>query len=80
MEHPFLNTDEIAKMKLEDIQSKITELTNKLGIAYNTSGNQYLMHQLSMALETYNAAMQHKLQEMFPKDQEEKYKNKIDIK
>ena len=79
MEHPFLNTEEIAKMKMEDIQSKITELTNKLGVAYNTSGNQYVIHQLSMALETYNAAMQRKLQEMFPKDQEEKYKNKIDI-
>ena len=79
MEHPFLNTEEIAKMKIEDIQSKITELTNKLGVAYNTNGNQYLIHQLSMALETYNVAMQRKLQEMFPKDQEEKYKNKIDI-
>lgn len=79
MEHPFLNTDEISKMKMEDIQSKITELTNKLGVAYST-GNQYLIHQLNMALETYNVAMQRKLQEMFPKDQEEKYKNKIDIK
>jgi len=78
MEHPFLNTEEIAKMKMEDIQSKITELTNKLGIAYNT-GNSYLANQVSMALETYNVAMQKKLQEMFPKDQEEKYKNKIDI-
>jgi len=79
MEHPFLNTEEIAKMKIEDIQSKITELTNKLGVAYSTSGNQYLIHQLSMALETYNMAMQNKLSEMFPKDTEEKYKNKIDI-
>jgi hypothetical protein len=78
MEHPFLNADEIAKMKMEDIQSKITELTNKLSIAYGT-GNGYLANQVSMALETYNVAMQKKLQEMFPKDQEEKYKNKIDI-
>lgn len=78
MEHPFLSTEEIAKMKMEDIQSKITELTNKLSFAYGT-GNGYLVHQLSMALETYNAAMQRKLSEMFPKDQEEKYKNKIDI-
>jgi hypothetical protein len=79
VEHPFFNTDEIAKMKLEDIQSKITELTNKLGVAYNTSGNQYLIHQLSMALDSYNTAYQKKLSEMFPKDTEEKYKNKIDI-
>ena len=56
----------------------ITELTNKLSIAYGT-GNGYLANQVSMALETYNVAMQKKLQEMFPKDQEEKYKNKIDI-
>jgi len=80
VEHPFLSTDEIAKMKLEDIQSKITELTNKLGIAYNTSGNQYLIHQLLMALDSYNSAYQQKLSELFPKDTDEKYKNKIDIK
>jgi len=79
MEHPFLNTEEIVKMKIEDIQSKITELTNKLSIAHSTS-NSYLVHQVSMALETYNVAMQKKLSEMFPKDTEEKYKDKIDIK
>jgi len=79
MEHPFLDTEEITKMKLEDIQSKVTELTSKLQFAYNTN-NGALIHQLSMALESYNTAMQRKLSEMFPKDQEEKYKNKIDIK
>jgi len=80
VEHPFLNTEEISKMKIEEIQSKITELTNKLGVAYNTSGNQYLIHQISLALESYNTAYQKKLSELFPKDTEEKYKDKIDIK
>jgi len=79
MEHPFLNSEDISKMKIEDIQSKITDLTGKLQFAYSMN-NGALIHQLTMALESYNIAMQNKLQDMFPKDQEEKYKNKIDIK
>ena len=76
MEHPFLNVNEIKQLKLEEIQAKITELTKKLTIAYQT-GNGYLVHQVQMALETYNNAQMEKLKEMMPK--EDPGKGKIDI-
>ena len=76
MEHPFLDPSEIKKLKLEEIQNKITELTKKLTIAYQ-SGNDYLVHQVQMALETYNNAQMEKLKEMMPK--EDPGKGKIDI-
>jgi hypothetical protein len=76
MDHPFLNPEEIKKLKLEEIQEKISELTKKLTIAYQT-GNQYLVHQVQMALDTYNNAQQSKLREMMPKD--DPGKGKIDI-
>jgi hypothetical protein len=76
MEHPFLNPQEIKQLKLEEIQNKITELTKKLTIAYQT-GNMYLVHQVQMALETYNNAQMEKLREMMPKD--DPGKGKIDI-
>ena len=76
MEHPFLNINEIKEMKLEEIQSKISELTKKLMIASQT-GNDYLVHQVQMALETYNNAQIEKLKDMMPKD--DPGKGKIDI-
>ena len=76
MEHPFLDPQEIKKLKLEEIQNKITELTKKLTIAYQT-GNSYLVHQVQMALATYNNAQMEKLREMMPKD--DPGKGKIDI-
>lgn len=76
MEHPFLDPQEIKQLKLEEIQNKITELTKKLTIAYQT-GNDYLVHQVQMALETYNNAQMEKLREMMPKD--DPGKGKIDI-
>jgi hypothetical protein len=76
MEHPFLNPQEIKKLKLEEIQNKISELTKKLTIAYQT-GNMYLVNQVQMALDTYNTAQVEKLREMMPKD--DPGKDKIDI-
>ena len=76
MEHPFLNPQDIEQLKLEEIQNKISELTKKLTIAYQT-GNMYLVHQVEMALETYNNAQMAKLKSMMPK--EDPGKGKIDI-
>ena len=76
MEHPFLDVNEIKEMKLEEIQNKISELTKKLMIASQT-GNDYLVHQVQMALETYNNAQMVKLKQMMPK--EDPSKGKIDI-
>jgi hypothetical protein len=76
MEHPFLDPQEIQQLKLEEIQNKISELTKKLTIAYQT-GNMYLVHQVEMALETYNNAQTAKLKSMMP--QNDPTKGKIDI-
>jgi hypothetical protein len=76
MEHPFLNTDEIAEMDLDDIQEKISELMTKLNVAYNV-GNNNLIHQIHMALDSYNVALNKKLMSM---GTTEKYTDKIDIK
>ena len=76
MEHPFLNINEIKEMKLEEIQNKVSELTKKLMIAHQT-GNDYLVHQVQMALETYNNAQIEKLKQMMPND--DPGKGKIDI-
>ena len=76
MDHPFLDPQEIKKLKLEEIQNKISELTKKLTIAYQT-GNMYLVDQVQMALNTYNSAHMEKLRDMMPK--EDPGKGKIDI-
>lgn len=76
MEHPFLNTDEIAEMDLDDIQEKIAELMQKLNVAYNV-GNNNLIHQIHMALDSYNVGLNKKLMNM---GTTEKYTDKIDIK
>ena len=76
MEHPFLDIGELEKLKLEEIQNKISELTKKLTIAYQT-GNMYLVDQVQMALNSYNEAHMRKLRSMMPK--EDPGKGKIDI-
>ena len=76
MEHPFLNSQEIEALKLEEIQAKISELTKKLTIAYQT-GNVYLANQVQMALNTYNEAQQRKVRSMMPGNNS--FDDKIDI-
>jgi hypothetical protein len=76
MEHPFLDINELQKLKLEEIQDKISELTKKLTIAYQT-GNMYLVDQVQLALNSYNEAQMRKLKQMMPK--EDPGKGKIDI-
>lgn len=61
MEHPFIN--DLDKMSLEDIQTKISDLTTKLNFA-NRMQNRALIHQLSMALESYRNAHSKKMSEM----------------
>ena len=77
MEHPFLSTEDLAKYTLEDLQSKISELNKKLSVVYNTNSNQYLIHQLSMALDSYNEAMRRKIADLYPTT--DKNFDKIDI-
>ena len=59
MEHPLIpNLDSLT---VDQLQEKITELNKKLGIAYRM-GNSYLCDQIRMALESYQAKYQAKIQ------------------
>jgi hypothetical protein len=58
MEHPLIpNLDSLTA---EQLQEKITELNQKLGIAYRL-GNAYLCEQIRMAIESYSNKYQEKL-------------------
>jgi len=50
MEHPLIGS--LADLKDEELQTKISELNNKLMQAYRMGNNQ-LIGQVQMALETY---------------------------
>lgn len=78
MEHPHLSTSDLSELSLDELQEKISELTRKLNFAYQTN-NQSLINQIGMALESYNAANAIKLNDMFPKDNGNDHKDKIDI-
>lgn len=64
MEHPFINN--LSDQSLEDLQTKISELSGKLTFAYRT-GNGPLISQINMALESYRTAYQKKMDEMINK-------------
>ena len=77
MEHPFIN--DLDGLTLEQLGSKITELNKKLNIAMR-SGNPYLCDQIRMALNSYIAKQQQKMQELYrPKPGEDTFEGKIDI-
>jgi hypothetical protein len=64
MEHPFIH--ELDKLSLEEIQTKISELTGKLNFA-SRMGNGQLINQLNMAIESYRTAYSKKMSEMMSK-------------
>lgn len=55
MEHPLIGS--LAHLKDEELQNKISDLNNKLLQAYQM-GNQHLVRQIQMALETHKAQVQ----------------------
>ena len=59
MEHPLIGS--LAHLKDDELQSKISDLNNKLLQAYRM-GNQQLVGQIQMALETYKAQVQSRQQ------------------
>ena len=61
MEHPFIN--ELDKLSLEEIQTKISELSGKLNFV-SRMGNEPLMNQLNMAIESYRSAYSKKMSDM----------------
>lgn len=77
MEHPFLNHEEIAKLPLDEIQGKISDILGKLNFA-NQTGNYHLSNQLEMVLETHNEALKLKLDEITKNDGDD-HSDKINI-
>ena len=78
MEHPFLNTTDLAELTLDELQAKISELTGKISFAYQTN-NQTLIEQIGMVLESYNSGRAQKLNDMFPKNKGDDHTDKINI-
>lgn len=75
MEHPFINKADLKELSVEQLQEKMSSITNKLTFAYRT-GNGPLIHQLQMVLETYRNQFTTKMDELFEK---QNIKNKINI-
>lgn len=73
MNHPFIN--DLTSKTLEELQETISGLMQKLTFAYSI-GNGPLIHQLKMALESYNEAYSSKVNEMMNK---QKINTKISI-
>jgi hypothetical protein len=64
MEHPFIN--DLSDKNMEELQDAISSLNQKLTFAYRT-GNQPLIHQLHMVLESYRNQHKKKMDELFAK-------------
>lgn len=75
MEHPFIDKETLKDLTVEQLQEKMSSLTEKLTFAYRT-GNGPLIHQLQMVLETYRNQFTKKMDELFEK---QNIKNKINI-
>ena len=66
MEHPFLDRKQLSEKTLEEIQTDITGLMNKLNFAYKM-GNRPLINQLTMVIESYRREAGEKLDEVMKK-------------
>lgn len=64
MEHPFISSLEDKTM--EELEKTRTSLTEKLNFAYKT-GNMPLIHQLTMAIESYRNEYTKRMDEIFKK-------------
>lgn len=75
MEHPFVKKSDLKEFSLEQLQEKISTLTQNLTFAYRT-GNGPIIQQLTMILESYRNQYQTRMDELFEK---QNIKNKINI-
>ena len=75
MEHPFIKQNDLKGLSLEELQEKMSTLTQNLTFAYRT-GNGPIIQQLQMMLESYKAQYQSRMDELFEK---QNIKNKINI-
>jgi hypothetical protein len=75
MQHPFIDNTELAKLSIDEIGKKITDLTDKLNFA-SRSRNAPMVYQLQMVLENYRAVYSSKMDELFKKQNSQ---NQINI-
>ena len=75
MEHPFVKQSDLQELSLEQLQEKMSTLTQNLTFAYRT-GNGPLIGQIQMLMESYKAQYQSRMDEMFEK---QNIKNRINI-
>lgn len=66
MEHPFLDRKALSEKTLEELQTALTGLMNKLTFAHRT-GNRALIDQLHMVIESYRTEASKKLDEVMKK-------------
>ena len=66
MEHPFLPSVSLKDQSLEELQTKINELTSKLTFAYRTR-NSALIGQIQMVMESYRNEYNRKMDELIKK-------------
>lgn len=77
MEHPLIGS--LDELTLEQLSTKINELSKKLGIAAR-SGNGHLCNQIRMAMENYQTMYHTRLQESYNKAQtNSNFDDKINI-
>ena len=78
MEHPLISS--IDHLSMEELQSRISDLTKKLSFAQR-SGNAQLTSQLRMALESFNNKYQQRVDELNRKQdgQAPDYSDRIDV-
>jgi hypothetical protein len=72
MEHPFIQS--LEKKTLEELQTTISDLNNKLTFAYRTS-NAPLIHQIQMVIESYRNEYRRKMDVMIEKQNIQKQIN-----
>jgi hypothetical protein len=72
MEHPLISS--VDSLTIDELGAKISELNKKIGIA-RRMGNQDLMRQLEMAIETHQNKYTEKSAALFNKSQDGKGPN-----
>lgn len=73
MKHPFV--EDLSQKTLEELQTIISNLNNKLSVAYRM-GNQSLINQMNMVIESYRDEYNNKMNELINK---QKIQNNINI-
>lgn len=76
MDHPLITID--PESTPEQLQERITDLTQKLTIAMRT-GNGNLCHQIRMALGQYQEFYQRRIRELEQRSNMPDYSDRIDI-